>query len=216
MVDAQEFWENRYSESATIWSGRVNQALSVTVHDLAPGTALDLGCGEGADAIWLARRGWTVTGLDLSETALTRARLSAEKLGFAVEFDHADLAVWQASTTYDLVTATFLHSPVPGFPRTAVLAQAAAAVAPGGHLLVVGHATVPPGAGSDHHHSDDPDQQFIGAQEQVRRLGLDPEQWSIVVAEDRARGMHDATGAPFVVQDAVVLASRHGGHSDLG
>jgi SAM-dependent methyltransferase len=206
--DAVEFWESRYGEKTQIWSGKVNQALSVTAADLTPGSALDLGCGEGGDSIWLARRGWRVTGVDISETALERARGEAERLGFEIDFESADLAEWRPVAAYDLVSACFLHSPV-AFPRTEVLRRVAAAVAPGGHLLVVGHATPPPWSSlQDHQHSDDPDQVLIHADEQVRRLALDPDDWEIVIAEDRARGVHDPEGNPAVLEDAVVLARR--------
>ncbi|WP_300680300.1 class I SAM-dependent methyltransferase [Nocardioides sp.] len=208
--EATRFWEDKYGEKAQIWSGKVNQAVSVTLDGIAPGTALDLGCGEGGDSVWLARHGWTVTGVDLSATAIARARAEAERLGFAIDFRTVDLAQWQPETAYDLVSAAFLHSPV-AFGRTAALQRAAAAVAPGGHLLVVGHAAPPPWSTfhqHDHTHEADPDQELIGAAEQVRRLDLDPTQWEILVAEDRARGVHDAEGNPAVLEDAVVLARR--------
>jgi SAM-dependent methyltransferase len=144
--DATTFWEGRYREREQIWSGRPNRAL-VDVLDsigVTPGTALDLGSGEGADSIWLAEQGWTVTGVDISTTALSRAEVHASDRGVAerIDWQQADLAEWIPSAEYDLVSACFLHSPV-AFPREEVLRRAATAVAPGGYLLVVGHASFP-------------------------------------------------------------------------
>ncbi len=210
MGEAVDFWEKKYGEKHQIWSGRVNAALASEVVGLAAGTALDLGCGEGGDSVWLARHGWDVTGLDLSETAIGRARTAATELGFVIDFRVADLVTWQPESAYDLVSACFLHSPV-AFPRTAVLQRAAGAVAPGGHLLVVGHATPPPGSNwekDEHEHQHGEDEGLIWAAEQVRRLALDPTAWEILVAEDRARGVHLADGSPVILEDAVVLARR--------
>ncbi|MQA95954.1 MAG: methyltransferase domain-containing protein [Streptosporangiales bacterium] len=107
--------------------------------ELTPGTALDLGCGEGADAIWLAEQGWTVTATDVSKVALDRAAAHARERGVTVDWRRHDLAESFPEGTYDLVCAFFLHSPV-DMPRDGILRSAAAAVAPGGVLLIVGHA----------------------------------------------------------------------------
>lgn len=157
-VDASEFWENRYrtgrGEDGRMWSGRVNATVEAQVAGLTPGSALELGCGEGADALWLAGHGWTVTAVDLSAAALEVAALHATREGLAdrVTWQQADLTTWHPTQEYDLVTSAFLHSPFE-FPREAILRRAVSAVAPGGRLLVVGHAASPPGSGLDH----DPD-----------------------------------------------------------
>jgi 2-polyprenyl-3-methyl-5-hydroxy-6-metoxy-1,4-benzoquinol methylase len=78
-------WDERYSEHAQMWSGRPNGTLLVEVVALTPGTALDVGCGEGGDAVWLAEHGWRVTGLDVSQAALTRAQTAARARGVDVE-----------------------------------------------------------------------------------------------------------------------------------
>src|ERR1700728_4452372 len=84
-------WNARYSErEGAMWSGRPNGRLRVEVASLTPGRALDVGCGEGADAIWLARSGWTVTAIDISEVAVTRAREAAELAGAVVEWVRGD------------------------------------------------------------------------------------------------------------------------------
>ena len=67
-----EYWEQRYSGSERIWSGKVNATMASVVAELSPGTAIDLGCGEGGDVLWLAEQGWQVHGLDISTTAVGR------------------------------------------------------------------------------------------------------------------------------------------------
>ncbi len=76
-----EHWDRRYSEAGPVWSGRVNPTLKEVAASLDPGRALDIGCGEGGDAVWLAEHGWTVVGLDLSSVALRRAEAAAAERG---------------------------------------------------------------------------------------------------------------------------------------
>ncbi|ONH24081.1 bifunctional NAD(P)/FAD-dependent oxidoreductase/class I SAM-dependent methyltransferase [Pseudofrankia asymbiotica] len=123
--------------------------LAAMTASLPPGTALDAGAGTGADACWLAARGWKVTAVDLSRAALERAEARATRLGHDVTWLHADLAVEPAPGTYDLVTANYLC--LPPAQRRPLFAHLAAAVAPGGTLLLVGHA---PGDGHGHGHGD--------------------------------------------------------------
>jgi len=104
---------------------------------MAPGRALDLACGAGRNAVWLAERGWTVTGVDFSDVALENARRLAAERGVEVEWVEGDLLEWRPSGEFDLVAVLYLQ--LPAEERRAVLARAAAAVAPGGTLLVVGH-----------------------------------------------------------------------------
>ncbi|MBT2483487.1 MULTISPECIES: cyclopropane-fatty-acyl-phospholipid synthase family protein [unclassified Microbacterium] len=161
ITDPEEFWETRYlnrrGESGRMWSGRVNATIAHQVADVTPGTALELGSGEGADALWLAAEGWTVTAVDISGRALAVGAAEAERQGLAdrIEWVQADLATWQPPAEYDLVTSAFLHSPVE-LPREAILRRAAAAVAPGGRLLVVGHGAFPPGSHPEHDVEDAP------------------------------------------------------------
>jgi SAM-dependent methyltransferase len=141
----EESWDARYRERERVWSGRPNAALVREVSALTPGRALDLGCGEGADVIWLARRGWQVVGTDISRVALERAAEHAAAAGVAerTSFRHHDLSESFPEGSYDLVTAFFLHSRG-NVSREGILRSAAAAVAPGGVLLVVGHAEAGP------------------------------------------------------------------------
>ena len=134
-------WEDRYAGEGRIWSGAANPQLIAEVSGLEPGTALDMGCGEGGDVIWLARHGWTVTGADFAANGLARAARHAQEAGVAgrTEFVQVDARSFDpAGRRWDLVTSHFLHPPDRGM--VAVTGRLAAAVAPGGHLLIVGHA----------------------------------------------------------------------------
>lgn len=141
---AAEFWEARYRDTGRVWSGRPNELLVQEAGGLAPGTALDLGCGEGADAVWLASRGWRVTGVDISATALERAAGHADGAGVGdrVLWERHELEPSFPEGSFDLVSAHYLQSPV-ALDQQAVLRAAARAVAPGGTLLVVMHAGWP-------------------------------------------------------------------------
>jgi SAM-dependent methyltransferase len=134
-------WDRRYSGQEQVWSGNPNAQLVAEVSGLAPGTALDVGCGEGGDVIWLARRGWRVTGADFSATGLARAARHAEQAGVGDRTDwwQVDARTFAAEgRSYDLVTTHFLHPPDGGMVE--VTRRLSDAVAAGGHLLVVGHA----------------------------------------------------------------------------
>ncbi|SCK48056.1 bifunctional 2-polyprenyl-6-hydroxyphenol methylase/3-demethylubiquinol 3-O-methyltransferase UbiG [Streptomyces sp. WMMB 322] len=134
-------WEERYSGEETVWSGNPNPQLVAEISGLAPGTALDVGCGEGGDVIWLARQGWKVTGADFSANGLARAARHAEQAGVRDRTDwwQVDARAFAAGgRSYDLVTTHFLHPPDGGMVE--VTGRLSEAVAPGGHLLVVGHA----------------------------------------------------------------------------
>lgn len=164
-VEAERFWEDHYGKRQRVWSGRPNPVLVDIATSLRRGTALDLGCGEGGDAIWLASRGWTVTAVDLSPTALDRAAADADAAGVTdrVDFQQHDLALSFPSGAYDLVSAQYLHSPIE-FPRVRVLQEAAGAVASGGLLLIVDHASVNPGS-------------WAAPEETLAPLDLSPDEW---------------------------------------
>ena len=204
--DAASFWQARYAESEQIWSGEPNHALVTTVAALQPGRALDLGCGEGGDSVWLAGRGWQVTAIDIATSAIVRARERAAarripdgRITWIIE----DLARWQPTETYELVSACFLHSPI-DFPRMAVLRRAAAAIVPGGHLLVVGHAESPPWSDAQdraHHRLLDPP-------EEMAALQLDGTAWETVVSDVRPRQATGPDGEHATLRDTVVLLRR--------
>ena len=180
----EEFWEARYAEHDHVWSGNPNAVLVQEITGLEPGTALDLGCGEGADAIWLAERGWRVTATDISRNALGRAARHAADAGVAdrVDWQPHDLAVSFPEGAYDLVTAMFLHSPAEGMPREEILRSAAAAVAPGGVLLIAGHAGPPPWDPDAHPHVHLP-----GADEVLASLGLPEGAWEVLLSGENER-----------------------------
>lgn len=195
------FWEQRYRERERVWSGQPNAAVVRHVAPLGAGRALDLGCGEGADAIWLASRGWRVEAVDVSPTAIGRGRQAADEAGLpsdAIRWATAHLAHFLPSGPYDLVSACFLHSPVP-FPRLEVLRRAAAEVVSGGHLLVVEHAAPPPWAADrDAHHWRDPTRELAD-------LGLDPEDWETLRAGEEHRRAIGPDGREAELTDAVLL-----------
>lgn len=134
----REDWDRRYAEVESLWSARPNRVLVAEVEALTPGRALDLACGEGRNAIWLAERGWDVTGVDFSQVAIAKARASAQRTGVHVDFVCADLLDYEpARGAHDLVVVLFLQ--LPADERRRVLRRAADALAPGGTLLLVGH-----------------------------------------------------------------------------
>lgn len=198
-------WDERYSGEETIWSGEPNVQLVAEASDLAPGTALDLGCGEGGDVIWLARRGWTVTGADFSAAGLARAARLAEEAGVGERTDwwQVDAREFDAGgRTFDLVTSHYLHPPDEGMVE--VVSRLAEAVAPGGHLLVVGHAP-PPGATDLGAHEPN-------ARHRAMFLAADllpglPEGFEELVVEQRPHP-HTRDGETVEIDDSVLLARR--------
>ena len=149
----REDWDRRYASVENLWAVKPNRFLAAEVADLPPGRALDLACGEGQNAIWLATLGWDVTGVDYSKVAIDKARARAEREGVGVDFACADLVEYAPeSGGFDLVVVLYLH--IPSSQRALVHAKASAAVAPGGTFLLLGHdltnATEGVGGPSDH------------------------------------------------------------------
>ena len=136
----REHWDERYGTEELIWKAEPNRFLVEELDALAPGRALDVACGEGRNAVWLASKGWRVTGADFSRAGLAKAQRLATDRGVEVTWVEADVVEWQPPTaSFDLVVVMYLH--LPAEQRRRALAHAAAALAPGGVLLVVGHDT---------------------------------------------------------------------------
>lgn len=134
----REDWDRRYASPHLLWSSAPNRLFVAEVEGLPAGRALDLACGEGRNAVWLAERGWQVTGVDFSEIAIGKARALAAGAGVAVELVCADLLAYEPQpAAYDLVAVLYLQ--LPADERRLVLARAAEALAPGGTFLLVGH-----------------------------------------------------------------------------
>jgi len=194
-------WDGRYADRQQLWSGRPNGALVAEIAGLTPGRVLDVGCGEGADAVWLARGGWDVTALEVSGVALERAAGHARDAGVAVRWVHAALAeAALPAASFDLVSAQY-----PALQRTpdaAAERALLAAVAPGGVLLLVHH------AGMDTRQADD--------------SGFDPadyvwpsmvgallnEDWVVEVDEQRPRVVPDGGAGAHHTDDLVLRARR--------
>ena len=206
VVMDQTFWDARYRAADALWSGRPNPQLVSEAADLSPGAALDVGCGEGADAIWLAERGWRVTAVDLSSVALERAAAHARNVSTDVAeritWLQADLIHWlPPASTYDLVSAQFVH--LPKDQREPIFGRLAASVSPGGSLLVVGHH--PADLQTTAPRPPLPELFFTAAEVAA---ALDPDSWDIVVSEARARPIQDPEGQMITIQDAVLMARR--------
>ncbi|GAA1055067.1 hypothetical protein GCM10017608_19190 [Agromyces luteolus] len=194
-------WDEAYSGEEARWSGDPNAQLVAEASALTPGTALDVGCGEGGDVIWLARRGWRVTGADFSANGLARAAEHAEAAGVADRTDwwQVDARTFAADgRSFDLVTTHFLHPPDHGMVD--VVRRLAGAVAPGGHLLVVGHA---PSEAFTHLSASHRDAMFLAAD---LLPGL-PDDFEALVVEQRPRTtVRD--GETMQVHDSTLLARR--------
>ncbi len=196
-----EIWESRYATSSRVWSGRPNATLTQIAPTLKAGRSLDLGCGEGADVIWLASQGWDAMGVDISPTAVQRATDAAHAAGLSgVRFESADLNTWGNGERFDLVTAFFFHSRMEP-DRAHILRRAASQLAPGGHLLLVSHAHFPPWAPAAEQSTLSPDQE-------VAELDLDPYDYTTVIAETRNRPATSPNDEPGALDDVVVLISR--------
>ena len=193
-------WDTRYGGAEQMWSGDPNGALVAETGGLEPGRALDVGCGEGADAVWLARRGWQVTALDVSRVALDRAQRHAHEAGVRVAWLHAGLVEADLPPGgFDLVSAQY---PVLRKTPDAVAERTLAGlVAPGGTLLVVHHDVDPA-----HVHEGGFDPALYALPADVAAV-LDEEEWRIEVDDRRPRSVSTGAGAEHV-QDVVLRARR--------
>jgi SAM-dependent methyltransferase len=200
-----DFWDERYRSSGRVWSGRPNPQLVAEVTGRPPGRALDVGCGEGADAIWLARAGWTVVATDISAVALERAAQHARDTDPAaatrIEWRRADLLAGPPGPgSFDLVSAQFMQ--LPPDLRAPLFTALAAVVAGGGMLLIVGH-----------HPSDlatgvprPPMPELFYPPEEI--AGLLDGAWTVQVCEARPRPATTPDGTEVTIHDTVLAATR--------
>jgi SAM-dependent methyltransferase len=195
-----EDWDERYGASEQVWSGDPNGALLAEVAGLAPGSALDVGCGEGADAVWLARAGWDVTALDVSGVALERAARHAGEAGVTVRLVHSGLVeAGLPAGSFDLVSVQY-----PALRRTEARDAERAlttAVAPGGTLLVVHHAH---NLETAHEHGFDP-AEYVAPADVADLLDED---WAVEVDEVRPRAVPSSGGGTQHSHDVVLRARR--------
>jgi cyclopropane fatty-acyl-phospholipid synthase-like methyltransferase len=204
-----DYWDEIWNgdRAAAMSTSAPNPHLQAQVRGLTPGTAIDAGCGAGAEAIWLAEQGWTVTAADIAHEALAYGRERATAAGVADRLDwvQADLSTWQPDTQYDLVTTHYAH---PNIPQLAFYQRIAAWVAPGGTLLVVGHLH------PDRHETDG-----VGDHDQVPPAEasatavaitalLDSSAWDVTTAEESQRTMTGRGGRRNTIHDVVVRATR--------
>jgi SAM-dependent methyltransferase len=213
----REFWDDRYSSAGQLWSGQPNPQLVAHTAGLTPGDALDVGCGEGADAIWLAAGGWTVTAVDISVVALDRAAAHAaargDEVARRISWRPADLQSWDpGSQQFDLVSALFMY--LPEAELSSLHRRLAAAVRPGGTLLIVlhhpgsmhaGHADAGPGLADT---ATGRELLALAAQPQRLTAVLDPGAFDIAIADVITRQATGRDGQPTTAADTVLRAAR--------
>ncbi|MFZ4894761.1 class I SAM-dependent methyltransferase [Plantibacter sp. Mn2098] len=189
----RDYWEQRYGAPGLTWSGDPNAVLVTEATPLTPGRALDIGSGEGGDALWLAKRKWLVTGVDISSNALAKARARCEAVddvaAARIRWEQHDLTEWQpAARSYDLVSSHFMHLAEPA--RTTLFRSLAAAVAPGGTLLIVGHDV---SESDDESHRGHLEALMFGIEDVLG--AIDGEGLRVEVAESRIRTARVTPGA---------------------
>ncbi|MCK8680841.1 class I SAM-dependent methyltransferase [Streptomyces lichenis] len=198
------YWDGVYAARRPAADPRPNARLTEAVSGSPPGDALDLGCGEGGDALWLARRGWQVTAVDVSAVAVERLTGLARShgLGDAIAAERHDLGESFPYGAFDLVCAHYLHTPL-DLDRTTVLRTAAYALRPGGRLLVVDHGSTAPWSWNQ-----DPEVRYPSPREVAAGLGLDPAVWTVERAEALRRTATGPDGRTAEVTDHVLLIGR--------
>jgi SAM-dependent methyltransferase len=218
------YWDQIWTgdRASAMATSEPNPYLAAEVSTLAPGTALDAGCGAGAEAIWLASRGWQVTGADIAAAALAHAAERADASGLAerVTWVQADLSTWEPDTRFDLVTTHYAH---PAMAQLEFYDRIASWVAPGGTLLIVGHLHHEAsgdhgdghgqshGHGQSQRHSQSHDQTENGppaeasATAEAITARLDPAHWLVVTAAQTHRTV---PGHATTLHDVVVRATR--------
>lgn len=203
-AQAEAFWEQHH-RARRGGTGRPNAILEEVAGTLRSGNALDLGCGPGDDTFWLARHGWHVTAVDISNTAVERVRAVSRRLGHQdrVTGEQHDLTQSFPSGRFDLISAQYLHTPF-ALDRARVLRTAANALQPGGHLLIVDHGSTAPWSWNK-----DPDTHHPAPGEIADELALDPDRWIVARADMPQRRATGPAGQTATVTDNVLLIRRH-------
>lgn len=202
--NAVTFWDDVYAARPPVTDPQPNVRLTESVTGLPPGDVLDLGCGDGGDALWLARGGWHVTAVDISAVAVRRLtdlarfhglgdRIAAEPYNLEESFPHG---------AFDLVCAHYLHTPL-GLDRSAVLRAAAHALRAGGRLLVVDHGSTAPWSWDQ-----DPDIRYPAPQQVAAGIDLDPATWTVERAAVSHRTATGPDGRTAEVIDHVLIIHR--------
>jgi chemotaxis protein methyltransferase CheR len=206
-TDPKQFWEDRYAQSLTRQRGQAGRFLQQQVAGLAPGRVLELGCSTGDDSLWLAERGWQVTAVDISEQAVQTAQRLAHEAGHAAQiaYQACDQSQQFPAGEFELVCALYFQSPYDDFPRIDILQQAASRIVPGGHLLIVTHASAPPWAKADEnmkHHV------FPTADGDWQALALPANQWQKLEVSVQTRVAKGPQGQEAELQDNLIWARR--------
>lgn len=206
----QGYWDAHWETADSHAMLPPNPYLVREVGELSPGTALDAGCGEGVEAIWLGSAGWAVTAVDIAVEPLARARERAVALGLGddtIRWVQTDLSTWEPSGSFDLVTTHYAH---PAIPQLEFYDRLSAWVAPGGSLLVVGHLHGDHGADHAHGHAHAPPAEASATADRVTAR-FDPDLWDVVTAEERSRTVETPDGREVTLHDVVVRAVRRMG-----
>lgn len=203
----KDYWENHWGPavSSGVRELPVNPYLATETAHLNPGTALDAGCGTGAEAIWLAEQGWQVTAADISQTALTtaQARAATTNADTPIDWVEADLSRWEPERTWDLVVTSYAH---PDTGQLPFYRRIASWVTPGGTLLIIGHL-------HDHQHSEQQHDGHHGHPENASATVeaitslFDTPEWQIETADEHTRTVHPG-GTPVQLRDVIVRAQR--------
>lgn len=223
----RDYWEAHWQRAGERGEQRdvePNPYISRETATLTPGTALDAGCGEAAEALWLAAHGWRVTAADISAEALRRAEERATRSGVppgSIQWTQADLTTWEPLQRFDLVTTHYAH---PTIPQLAFYERISRWVSPGGTLLIVGHlhSDNPAAHNHDHahhhhhnHHHEHHGHQAHPPQEASATAasitaGLDASLWNVVTAQETSRNATHRGGKTVQLHDVVVRATRRG------
>ncbi|WP_153415916.1 class I SAM-dependent methyltransferase [Nocardia macrotermitis] len=203
-TDAVTFWNDVYANRPTATAPRPNDRLTEIVTPLPPGDALDIGCGEGGDTLWLARQGWRVTAIDISRVAVDRlaALALSHDLGDRITAEQHDLRESFPQGAFDLISAHYLHTPF-DLDRAIVLREAAHALRPGGRLLIVDHGSTAPWSWIQ-----DPDVRYPSPGEVADGLALDPARWTVERADTPRRIATGPGGQTAEVTDHILLIRR--------